>query len=143
MFDLARPEAEPLNLAVHNTALGSRVAISQQFAAVGFDGYRWQFSSGVRSRSHMTLILNLSNDAITVINSLGKVSLSGNILAVMHPYHYEAPTIFLEVYRLDENAQAHLITKRTVLKGEVQNGFLFTQKIDDARRVCIEPLPKN
>ena len=143
LFDLARPEAEPLNLVVENAALGNKVAVSQQFAAVGFDGYRWQFSSGVRSRSHMTLICNLSNGATSIVNSFGKVSLSGNILAVMHPYHYEAPTVFLEAYRLDENAQAHLITKQTVYLGEVQNGFLFTQKDDKSKRVCIEPLPKN
>ena len=61
----------------------------------------------------------------------------------MHPYDYEAPTKFLEVYRLDENAKAHLIDKQKVYRGEVQNGFLFTQKDDDSYRICIEPLPKN
>ncbi|MEO0926395.1 MAG: hypothetical protein AAFY63_11060 [Cyanobacteria bacterium J06643_13] len=144
LFDLARPKAEPLKLAVEDTALGGTIAVSQQFAAVGFDGFFSQFSQGnARDRSHMTLIRNLENGASTVIKRFGKVSLSGNILAVMHIYDYEAPTVSLEVYRLDENAQAHLIDKREVYRGEVQNGFLFTQTIDDYRRVCIEPLSIN
>ncbi len=41
------------------------------------------------------------------------------------------------------NAQAHLIKEQTVYRGEVQNGFLFTQEDDDSHRICIEPLPKN
>jgi len=144
LFDLARPEAEPLNLFVEDAALGSMLAVSQQFAAVGFDGHRGEFApGGPRGRSYMTLIRNRENGASTVIRRFGKVSLSGNILAVTHIYDYNAPTLSLEVYRLDENAQAHLITKRTVLKGEVQNGFLFTQKMYDSYRVCIEPLPLN
>ena len=144
LFDLARPEAEPIELFVEDTALGGTIAVSQQFAAVGFDGFFFQFSQGnARDRSHMTLIRNVENGATNIIKTFGKVSLSGNILAVMHPYHYEAPTVFLEVYRLDENANAHLIDKRKVYQGEVQNGFLFTQKYDDSHKVCIEPLPKN
>ena len=143
LFNLARPKAEPIELSVEDTDLGGTIAISQQFAVVGFDGIYYQFAHGLRARSFMTLICNLENGATNVIKSFGTVSLSGNILAVMHPYDYEAPTKFLEVYRLDENANAHLIDKRKVYKGEVQNGFLFTQKIDDYRRVCIEPLPKN
>ena len=143
LFDLARPEAEPIELSVEDTALGGTIAVSQQFAVVGFDGIYWQFTSGSRSRSFMTLIRNLENGATNVIKSFGRVSLSGNILAVMHPYHYEAPTVFLELYRLDKNAHAHLITKRKVYRGEVQNGFLFTQEDHDSYRVCIEPLHLN
>ena len=146
LFDLTQPKAEPIELSIENTAVGGTIAVSQQFAAVGFDGIRifGQWTPGLRARSFMTLIRNLKNGATSTVKSFGKVSLSGNILAVMKPYDYDvAPTTFLEVYRLDENAHAHLIDKRTVLKGEVQNGFLFTQKIDDSYRVCIEPLPKN
>ena len=143
LFDLASPEVEPIELSVEDTALGRTIAVSQQFAAVGFDEINWQWAYGLYARSFMTLIRNLENGATSTIESFGTVSLSGNILAIMHPYDYEAPTKFLELYRLDENAHAHLIDKRTVLKGEVQNGFLFTQKIDDSYRVCIEPLPKN
>jgi len=144
LFDLARPEAEPLNLAVEDTALGNRVAVSQQFAAVGFDGHYWYFPQGnARDRSHKTLIRNLENGASTIIRSFGQVSLSGNILAVMNPGSGDTESQFIEVFRLDENAQAHLITKRTVFIGEVQNGFLFTKKFNDSNKVCIEPLPQN
>ena len=143
LFDLARLKAEPLKLSIENTALGGTIAVSQQFAAVGFDGINWQWAYGPHARSFITLIRNLENGATSTIESFGTVSLSGNILAIMHPYDYEAPTVFLELYRLDENAQAHLINKQKVYRGEVQNGFLFTQKYDDSMRVCIEPLPKN
>ena len=144
LFDLARPEAEPIELSIEDTALGSTIAISQQFAVVGFDaGINWWFAEGPPARSFMTLIRNLENGATNVIKSFGKVSLSGNILAVLHPSLDNRYLSFIEVFSLDENAQAHLITKRTVHQGEVQNGFLFTQKYDDSQRICIEPLPKN
>jgi len=144
LFDLARPEAEPIELSIEDTALGSTIAISQQFAVVGFDaGINWWFAEGPPARSFMTLIRNLENGATNVIKSFGKVSLSGNILAVLHPSLDNRYLSFIEVFSLDENAQAHLITKRTVSKGEVQNGFLFTKKYDDSHRICIEPLPKN
>ena len=144
LFDLARPEAEPIELSVEDTALGETIAISQQFAVVGFEaGINWQFASGPRARSFMTLIRNLENGATNTIKSFGKVSLSGNILAVMHPSSGDMYSSYIEVFSLDENANAHLITKRTVHQGEVQNGFLFTQKYDDSLRICIEPLPKN
>ena len=142
LFDLARPEAEPIELSVEDTALGGTIAVSQQFAVVGFDGIHYQFAYGPRARSFMTLIRDLENGATNVIKSFGTVSLSGNILAVMKP-HSDAMYSFIEVFSLDENANAHLITKRTVYRGEVQNGFLFTQKYDDSMRIYIEPLPKN
>ena len=143
LFNLAQPEAEPLNLAVENTALGSRVAVSQQFAVVGFDGHRWYFSQGgVRGRSLMTLVQNLENGSSTVVRSFGKVSLSGNILAVMNPSLEDIESSFLEVFRLDENANAHLITKReNAYRGKVENGFLVTKEYRNSNQVCIEPLP--
>jgi len=45
---------------------------------------------------------------LNVIKSFGKVSLSGNILAVMHPSLNNVYLSFIEVFRLDENVQAHL-----------------------------------
>ncbi|MEM8720297.1 MAG: hypothetical protein AAGE84_13470 [Cyanobacteria bacterium P01_G01_bin.39] len=141
LFDLARPEAEPIELSVEDTGLGRTLAISQQFAVVGSDGLNYPFASS--PRWFMTLIRNLETGATNVIGSFGKVSLSGNILAVMRPSLDNVYLSFIEVFSLDENANAHLITKRTVSKGEVQNGFLFTQKHDDSQRICIEPLPLN
>ncbi|MEL7009814.1 MAG: hypothetical protein AAGM29_14555, partial [Cyanobacteria bacterium J06588_4] len=106
------------------------------------DRFNYQLAFDSRPRWLMTLIRNLENGATNTIKSFGKVSLSGNILAVMKS-HSDGIYSFIEVFRLDENANAHLITKRTVHQGEVQNGFLFTQKYDDSKRICIEPLPKN
>ncbi|MEO0928804.1 MAG: hypothetical protein AAFY63_23455, partial [Cyanobacteria bacterium J06643_13] len=142
LFDLARPEAEPIELSIEDTDLGRTIAISQQFAVVGSDRFNYQLAFDSRPRWLMTLIRNLENGATNTIKSFGKVSLSGNILAVMKS-HSDGIYSFIEVFRLDENANAHLITKRTVHQGEVQNGFLFTQKYDDSKRICIEPLPKN
>ena len=142
VFDLARPEAEPIQLSIEDTDLGRTIAISQQFAVVGSDGFNYQFAFDSRPRWFMTLIRNLENGATNVIKSFGKVSLSGNILAVMKPQR-DMYYSYIEVFSLDENAIAHLITKRTVYRGEVQNGFLFTQKYDDSHRICIEPLPSN
>ncbi len=143
LFDLTRPEAEPHKFAVEDTALGDTIAVSQQFAVVGFDPHPYNFRGGSQgsSYSYKTLIRNLTNGAVSIVNSYGKVSLSRNILAVMHPYHYEAAKVFLELYRLDENAQAHLIKKQTVYRGKVQNGFLLTQKDINSKKVCIKPLP--
>ena len=145
LFDLTRPEAEPLNLAVENTALGSRVAVSQQFAAVGFGGHRWYFSQGgVLGRSLMTLVQNLENGSSTVIRSFGKVSLSGNILAITNPGSEDIESSFLEVFRLDENANAHLITEReNAYRGKVENGFLVTKEYRNSNQVCIESLSLN
>jgi len=53
LFDLARPEAEPIELSIEDTALGSTIAISQQFAVVGFDaGINWWFAEGPPARSY-------------------------------------------------------------------------------------------
>ena len=144
LFDLTRPEVEPLELAIENTALGGTVAVSQQFAVVGFDGVNSHFYQGnARDHSHMTLIRNLKNGATNVIDSFGKVSLSGNILAVMNLGNDDIESQFIEVFRLDKNAEAHLITKRTVYQGKVQQGFLFTKSFNASNKVCIEPLPSN
>ena len=141
LFDLSRPEAEPLNLSIENTALGGAVAVSQQFAVVSFDGFYWYFPQGnARDYSHMTLIRNLESGSSSIIRSFGKVSLSGNILAVMNPGSENIESQFIEVFRLDENAEAHLIMKRKVYLGEIQNGFLFTKEYSDSNKICIESL---
>ena len=145
LFDLTRPEAEPLNLNIKDKALGGTVAVSQQFAAVGFDGFYWYFPQGnTRDHSRITLIQNIENGASTVIRSFGKVSLSGNVLAVTNPGSEDIESSFLEVFRLDDNANAHLITKReNAYRGKVENGFLVTKEYRNSNQVCIEPLPLN
>ena len=143
LFDLDRPQAEPLKLAIEDTALGGTVAISQQFAAVGVNGFRWYFPQGNPfDKSYMTLIRNLNNGSTKVIDSFGKLSLSDNILAVMRPCNRERELAgLLEVFRLDENITPHLIKRTNVAKAKVHNGFLITLKTYYCTELCIEPLP--
>ena len=142
LFDLDRPQVEPVKLAVEDTALGDTVAISQQFAAVGVNGFRWYFPQGNPfDKSYMTLIQNLNNGSTKVIDSFGELSLSGNILAVMRPCNREQELAgLLEVFRLDEDITPHLIRRTNVAKAKVQNGFLITLKTYYRVRLCIEPL---
>jgi hypothetical protein len=141
LFNLAQPKAEPLKVAVEGVALGSTVAISQQFAAVGFNGVTWYFPRG-RRKSPKTLIANLHNGSTTVINSFGELSLSGNILAVMRPRSPDGEqTPLLEVFRLDENTTPHLVLRRTNIdRAKVQNGFLILSKEFHYCQVCIKTL---
>ena len=142
LFNLAQPQVEPIKITRKNAALGSTVAISQKFAVVGFYGVTWRAPRG-NPEIIGTLIKNLDNGLITLIDSFGEVSLSDNILAIMRPGSPEDnPPPLLKVFRLDEDAKAHLITRRTnVSKGRVQNGFLITSQFYDSNQVCIEPLP--
>ena len=143
LFDLDRPQAEPLKLAIEDTALGGTVAISQQFAAVGVNGFRWYFPQGNPfDKSYMTLIRNLNNGSTKVIDSFGKLSLSGDILAVMRPCNPEEELAgLLEVFCLDEDVTPRLIRRTNVAKAKVQNGFLITLKTYYCTELCIEPLP--
>ena len=143
LFDLDRPKAKPQRLAVENNALGSTVAIYQQFAAVGSNGHYWYFPQGnVRDRSFKTLIRNLNNGSTTVIDSFGELSLSGDILAIMRPCNPEEELAgLLKVFRLDKETKPHLISKQTdVTKAKVQNGFLITLKTYHRVELCIEQL---
>lgn len=144
MFNLDRPQEEPLKLAIENTALGGTVAISQQFAAVGLNGFRWYFPQGnAYDNSHKTLIKNLNNGSTSVIDSFGELSLSNNVLVTMRPCNPEQELAGrLEIFRLDEDATPHFITERTdVVRAKVQNGFLITLKTYYYVELCIEPLP--
>jgi hypothetical protein len=142
LFDLDRPQVEPVKLAIEDTALGSTVAISQQFAAVSSNGHNWYFpQGGIRDRTHKTLIRNLNNGSTTVIDSFGELSLSGDILTIMRPCNLqEELTGLLEVFRIDEDTKPHLIRRTNVAKAKVQNGFLITLKTYYRVRLCIEPL---
>ncbi|MEM9275574.1 MAG: hypothetical protein AAGA80_21810 [Cyanobacteria bacterium P01_F01_bin.143] len=144
LFDLAQPQTKPIKIAVEDAALGSTVAISQQFAAVGFNGVTWYYPSGHR-KSPKTLIRNLNNGSTTVIDSFGELSLSENILAVMRPSSPDGEQRpLLEVFRIDENTTPHLILRRTnVSRAKVQNKFLILVKYlrdFNYSQICIEPL---
>lgn len=124
LFNLAQPEAEPLKVAAGDVAMGSAAAISQKFAAVGFNGVTWYFSRTLERKSTHTIIRNLNNGSTTVINSFGALSLSDNILAVMRPGRDCGEVVFpiLEVFRIDEDTTPHLIIRRkNVTRAKVQN----------------------
>lgn len=143
LFNLAQPEAEPLKVAAGDAAMGSTVALSQQFASVGFYGVTWRFSQTLERKSTHTIIRNLNDDSTTVINSFGELSLSGNILAVMRPGRGCGEVVYpiLEVFRIDEDTTPHLIIRRkNASRAKVQNGFLIFRHYNGSR-VCIEPLP--
>ena len=144
VFDLDRLLAEPLKLAIEDTALGGAVAISKQFAAVGLNGFRWYFPQGnAYDNSHKTLITNLNNGSTSVIDSFGELSLSDNVLVIMRPCNPEQELAgLLKIFRLDEDATTQFITERTdVVRAKVQNGFLITLKTYYYVELCIEPLP--
>jgi hypothetical protein len=142
LFDLAQPQTKPSKLAVEDVALGNTVAISQEFAAVGFSGVTWYYPRIDRRKSPKTLIKNLSNGSSTVIDSFGKLSLSGNILAVMRPRSPDCEQRpLLEVFHLDENTTPHLVLRRTNIdRAKVQNGFLILSKEFHYCQVCIKTL---
>lgn len=131
LYCLKQLNREPEKLAVPNTYIGETVALNEKFAAVGQIGdcsgvFRLppKYMSG---KPEKTLIRNIKNGSTTVYPGIGKLSLSGNILARMRPY---APHLdqsgFLEVFDLNENAVPKLIlTKECVVDAFVQNGFLI------------------
>lgn len=69
----------------------------------------------------------------------GRVSLSGNILAVMHPTHGGfVDGAVVEVYSLNSNAGAGFLFMRgNVANAFVQNGFLVTV-LNDSRPIFHE-----
>lgn len=143
LFNLAQPEAEPLKVASGDASMGSAAALSKQFAATGFYGVTWYFSRTLERKSTHTIIRNLNNGSTTVINSFGKLSLSGNILAVMRPGRGCGEVVYpiLEVFRIDEDTTPHLIIRRkNASRAKVQNGYLIFLHYNGSQ-VCIEPLP--
>ncbi len=125
LFDLARPESKPLKLTISDAYIGTTVALNEQFAVVG-DLFGETIYDQLPPK---TLIRSLSNGSTTVIDSYGELSLSGNILAVMRFRSEDGEqAALLEVFRLDNDAKPHLITKREypVRRAWVQNGFLVT-----------------
>ena len=103
------------------------------------------FSSGLRSK---VLIKSLRNSSTSVIDSLGRVSLSDNILAIMLSPHFGYRNPMLQLYHLNEYAVPNLILeykKPNLEYAFVQNGFLVTvQKkfFSEKQKVCIRPISK-
>ena len=144
LFDLDRLNAEPLKLTVEKATLGTSVAISEQFAVVGYHGIRWYFAhpSITIERPFKTLIKNLNNGLVSVVQTFGVLSLSGNILAVMRPGNREEELGNpLQVFRIDQNSNLHLIMKQENLcQAKVENGFLVTIEAYEDVKLCVTPL---
>ena len=146
LFDLDQPGNEPLKLDVQDAYMGDTVAISEQFAVVGDLGQWYYPQIDIPNLPPKTLIRSLSNASTTVIDSVGELSLSGNILAIMRSQSDgDEHEPLLEVFRLDSEAKPHLIIRRDypIKRAWVQNGFLITvaRKEDShVAKICIEPL---
>lgn len=144
LFDLNNLKQKPKWLSVPNALLGTTVAISDQFMAVGeLFGDR---ITEIPNISPKTFIKAINNDSTTIIGIHGKLSLDKNILAIMR---YKVPGIIawnnkdtLEVFRLDKDATPHRIIKRkNISNALVQNSFLTTvQKKDSKIKICVEAL---
>ena len=134
LFNLKSLEELPTELTTKNGYLGDTVALSDQFAIVG--------NSGTRRFNHdylyhpETLIKSLKNDSTMVTDIQGRLSLEGNILAVMLPSSrsYFRAVALLQLFRIDEDATPNLILERTysrrgekyLVRAWVQNGWLMS-----------------
>ena len=143
LFNLEQLETEPLKLTVKEATLGTNVAISEQFAAVGYHGIRWYFPDpDTIKRPFKTLIKNLSNGLVSVVQTFGILSLSNDILAIMRPCNPEQELGgLLQVFRIDRNNNLHLIMRQENLyKAKVENGFLVTIEAYEDVKLCVTPL---
>lgn len=145
LYELDKPEKEPLKLVHPNTYMGTTVAISEQFAAVGDRGGFVGFYH-VTDLPKKTLIRAIDSGATSVIDEIGILSLSKNILAVMRPeLPDEEPPALLKVFHLDQDATPNLILCREdkyLVNALVQNGFLVTveRSYSSGINVCIESI---
>lgn len=145
LFELDKPEKKPLKLSLPNTYLGKTVAVSEEFIAVGFDAT----SYGVDDTPNLlkkTLIRSVDSGATSVIDEVGILSLSKNILAVMRPELPDNPKPpLLKVFRLDSDTTPNLIIcreQKDLIDARVQNGFLVTVEgsYSSGINVCLESL---
>lgn len=146
LFDLEQPGSEPLKLDAQDAYMGDTVALSEQFAVVGDLGQWYYPQIDVPNLPPKTLIRSLRNASTTIIDSVGELSLSGNILAIMRSQSDgDEHEPLLEVFRLDDEAKPHLMIRREypIERAWVQNGFLITvARKEDSHisKICIEPL---
>jgi len=142
LYNLNEIDKEPEKLAAPNVLLGNTVAINESFAIVGDrdhqNGCRY-WGEDVPNKPNSTLI-RVNETGLTRTHQFrGRVSLSGNILAIMYPTHggfVNGAT--LEVYGLNSGAGApRLFMRGNVANAFVQNGFLVTV-LNDSRPVFHE-----
>lgn len=150
LFNIQALNREAIELSSTNAFIGDTVAISEQFAVVG----NKKSSLFLRRSSWLpkTLIRSLKNDSTVVLDIYGKVSLDGNILAIMLPASRSQmrSSSLIKLFYLSENATSDLILERKYPKGEkyltkalVQNGWLISvYRIDrqGSIKFCLESL---
>ena len=146
LFELDKPEKKPLKLSLPNTYMGTTVAISEQFAAVG-DRAGFVSFDDVSDLPKKTLIKAIHSGATSVIDEIGTLSLSKNILAIMRPKLPDRirPEV-LKVFHLDDNAAPSLILCRQnehIVNAFIQNSFLVTveDNCSSGIRICLESMP--
>ena len=131
LYNLDELDKEPEKLAAPNVYLGTSVALNENFAVVGDRDYQRVGRYGgedVPNKPNSTLI-RVNETGFTRTHQLrGRLSLSGNILAVMHPTRGDfVDGAVVEVYGLNSSAGAgFLFMRRNVANAFVQNGFLVT-----------------
>ena len=147
LFDINHLDNEPLKITYPDVDIGQSVAISEQFLALGEDGIpRYRPFTFTNQDPQKTLIRNIRSGSTTIIDGVGELSLSGNILARMLPRSADREqTSLLEVFRLDDNATPRLITKHEyyLSRAWVQNAFLVTVESnynDEIFKVCVESI---
>ena len=144
LFHLDTPHKTCLKIDIPDAYLGTTVAVSKHFAAVGDSliGLR-PVPKNAPILPSRTLIKSIENGSTNIINSCGKLSLSGNILAVMLLPNHGYRTPCLRVFRLNDDATTHLIfeRKKSNLKyAFVQNGFLVMVEKKRKLVMCIQPI---
>ena len=131
LYNLDELDKEPELLAAPNIYLGNTVALNERFTVVGDRDYQRGCRYGdedVPNKPKSTLIRVNETGFTRTQQFRGRVSLSGNILAVMHPTGGDFVNgAVVEVRRLDSKARSNLLFMRgNVANAFVQNGFLIT-----------------
>ena len=147
LFDLKAPEAKPRRLAIPEESVGHSVAVSERFAAAS--SYT---QNSIRGQNN-TLVTAIEEGSTTVIDGVGKLSLDGNILAIMRPippsfgiYFGSKQQSLLRLFDLTKVTTPRLIIKRGGIDDAyVQNNFLTTIQKFHSRtktKICIEQVIK-
>ncbi|MEO0926396.1 MAG: hypothetical protein AAFY63_11065 [Cyanobacteria bacterium J06643_13] len=131
LYNLDELDKEPEKLAAPNAYLGTSVALNEHFAVVSERDYQMGCRlprEDAPQKPKSTLIRVNETGATRIRQFKGKVSLSDNILAVMHPTGGDFVNgAVLEVYSLNSSAGAGFLFMRgNVANAFVQNGFLIT-----------------
>ncbi|MEM7590681.1 MAG: hypothetical protein AAF383_04040 [Cyanobacteria bacterium P01_A01_bin.83] len=130
LYNLDELDKEPEKLAAPNIYLGNTVALNESFAVVGERDYHQGCripAEDVPNKPKSTLIRVNETGSTRTHQFRGRVSLSGNILAIMHPTGGDFVNgAVVEVYSLSSAGAGFLFMRGNVANAFVQNGFLVT-----------------